>query len=91
MSKIKITKTQVISDPSLKSYIIKVMSAKGPTFTIPVVDVRDGQEQRDIVTDMAKNNNRRAGSKYMKPTITGFFGESYNDRGTNTIGFKKTA
>lgn len=75
----KTTEIQVLKgNPLLRSHVIKVTPVTNPTFYIPVVDVRDGDEQRDLAIGMIKENNRNKGSKYMKPTITGLLGESYN-------------
>lgn len=74
MKKIKQTKTEVISDPSLRSHVIKVTPVSKPAFYIPVVDVRDGEEQRESANRMIKAN---ASSKYMKPSYS-VVGPSYN-------------
>ena len=76
--KIKQTTVQKITDPSLKSHVIKVTPVNGTSFHIPVVDVRDGQEQRDIAKIMLKESNRRKPSQFMKPSESES-GLTYND------------
>lgn len=83
--RIALTTTEKVTDPSLKSYIIKVKTPSSTKpFFIPVIDSRDGEEQRAVIAEIIKTDNRRKGSKYMKPSFTGLFGDSFNERGTNT-------
>lgn len=78
----KITTEKV--DPKALSYIIKVKTQNNTDpFYIPVIDVRDGDEQRTLANEILKGSNRSKGSSFMKPSFTGIFGESYNERGTN--------
>lgn len=74
---------EVISDPSLRSHVIKVTKPNKEVFFIPVVDARDGEEQREAIRNSLKTDNKRRGSAYMKPTYTNVFGDSYNERGGN--------
>ena len=76
--------TTVKADPKELSHVIKVKTHNNTDpFYIPVVDVRDGEEQRILANQILKESNKSRGSAYMKPSFTGIFGESYNERGTN--------
>lgn len=80
----KPTTVEIASDPSLKSYVLKIKTAANTVpFYIPVVDASDGGEQRAVIAQMIKESNKRKGSSYMKPSFTGLFGDSYNERGVN--------
>lgn len=56
---------------------IKVESSK-ETFTIPIVDVRNGFSQRERADEMIKQENIQRGSKYFSPS-TSLMGYSYNN------------
>lgn len=60
------------------SHLIKITPKSNKrSFFIPVIDVRDGEEQREAAKNMLKASNILRGSKYLKPTYT-MFGENYN-------------
>ena len=71
------TEVKEIKDKSLKSYVIKVTPVNGKPIHIPVIDVRDGPEQRKNAIAMLKESNKTKPSKYMKPTDS-FMGGNYN-------------
>ena len=77
MQKIAMTKKEILQDPSRLSYVIKVTPVNSTPFFIPVVDVRDGEEQREAVKNTLKTHNRTVGSKYIQRKFT-FLGEMYN-------------
>ena len=48
------------------------------TFTIPIIDVRNGYSQRERAEEMVKANSIQNGSKYFKPSYS-VLGYSYNN------------
>jgi hypothetical protein len=80
----KFTTVEVVSDPSLESHVLKIKTPSNTNpFYIPVVVATDGDEQRAVIGQMVKESNKMRGSSYMKPSFTGLFGDSYNERGAN--------
>jgi hypothetical protein len=69
MSKEKLTKVEYVSDPELEySYAIKVTRPYRVPFYVPVVDVKDGENQRKIANSILKASNYFKGSKYIRRT-----------------------
>lgn len=68
----KHTKVTVLPVENKRSYGIKVETDK-QDFIIPVIDVRDGEEERKKVNQMIKASNR---SKYTQPSFS-VCGNSY--------------
>ena len=68
---------EILKSEGKLSHLIKVVNNLGFTFHIPVVDVRDGENERAA----AKNLLKSRGSKYMKPSFAAY-GDSYQMRGT---------
>ena len=77
-------KKEILEYPGMRSYGIKYTKQSEATFIIPVVDVRDGKDQREVVNKSIKECNRRKGSRYITPTFTTVLGYSYNDSMKNT-------
>lgn len=61
----------VSSEPEQRSHYIEITkftdNVETDKFYIPVIDVRDGKEQRDIVNRIERATNQ---SKYMRPTFS---------------------
>ena len=62
------TKTEVLQAEGKRSYSIKVTTDKSLTgpFYIPVVDVRDGEKEREIANGILKAARQ---SKYLRPSF----------------------
>lgn len=67
----------IITTEGKLGYLIEVSSLKKGKFVIPVVDVRDGKEDRELAERMLKDSNRVVGSKYFRPSYS-WYGFSYN-------------
>ena len=61
-----------------RSYLIKATNKKTGDFTIPVIYVRDGKDERELVNKIQYNSNRNRGSKYMRPSFS-VGGNSYQN------------
>jgi len=68
---------EILKSEGKLSHLIKVVNNLGFTFHIPVVDVRDGQNERLTAKSLLKSR----GSKFMKPSFS-TCGDSYQMRGT---------
>lgn len=67
MSKSRFPKVEVAKDPELQfSYAYKVTKPYRTPFYVPVVDVRDGENQRLIANSILKASNANKGSKFIK-------------------------
>lgn len=73
---------EILKTERKHSHLIKVTNNSGLTFHIPVIDVRDGNDERKIAKSFLKNK----GSKFMRPSYAAY-GDSYQSRGT--AGVKK--
>jgi hypothetical protein len=73
------TKTRNITSKNKHSYLIEVTPANPnkETFRIPVVDVRDGEDARELASKLTRSSNGFRGSKFMKPSYA-YMGGSYN-------------
>lgn len=74
------TKIQILKqeDPTKKSHGIRVTRSNGETFTIPVIDVRDGDEARKAVSVIQKSTNSWRGSSFLKRSYS-VMGPSYQN------------
>lgn len=63
------TEVKRITKEGKYSYGIQVKTSK-EEFVIPVIDVRDGQHERNKVNTIIKNLNFHSGSKYMRPSYS---------------------
>lgn len=69
------TKVEKLTTEGKRSYVIKVTTVNSLTgsFYIPVVDVRDGEDERERANEMLKSSNQ---SRFLKPSF-GSGGGSY--------------
>lgn len=67
------TEIEYITQEYLQSYLIKVTKAGSTAFYVPVIDVRDGEDQRKAVKELLKSANQ---SKFIKPKYN-FLGQKY--------------
>lgn len=72
------TEVEHLKSPELKSHLIRVTKVGEKPFHIPVIDVRDGEDQRENAKAFLKTANYHKGSKYMKPSYS-VIGLTYND------------
>lgn len=75
--------TEKLTQSEKSSHLIKVSPKGKPAFFIPVIDVRDGEDQRNAAKSLLKASNMNRGSQYIKPTYT-LFGENYNTNYSKT-------
>lgn len=72
----KKTKVSLLTREGKLSHRIKV-ETHDDSFTIPVIDVRDGEIAREQAADIIKSRNIAQGSKFFSPSFS-LHGYSYN-------------
>ena len=61
------TTTQQLITDGMRSHQIEVKTDAGQHFKIPVIDVRDGDNARELIKQIIKRSSR---SKYMSPSFS---------------------